>query len=391
MGRRALLAVFTALLVVTSGCAGFQSLGGDDDESPPDVDVVERYESLDTVEGTRALSFDGDSNATETRASVLVDLSTSPPRQLQRVLAPEEHAGDVTLVNSSGALMYDASNNSVTRIPQSTTTGTPRDRAAFLASIVEAARDDEVAKPADGVSPLPVVPSTRTAPEIPSDAIDGFDVTYLGTDTVAGRTAHGFELTPASEAAISIEQTLWLDHEYFYPLKTHQVLETDNRTIETTVRLTEVTFDTDLPEDAFEFDIPENATVDTIDFDSETFDSLAAVRAATNRTIPSPDVPAGYEFQQAQLFGDRTTQVSLQYVSGNGERLSVAMLGNTSDVGGGLTGGENVTVAGNDGRYVTTGQTKLLTWSCGERRYTLTASALDRDQLLAVGESIDCE
>jgi outer membrane lipoprotein-sorting protein len=390
MGRRTLLAAVVAALVVTSGCAALSSLGSDD-PSPPDVDVAERYESLETVEATQVSSVEFDGETNETRTAVRIDLSSTPPRQFQRVLGPAERAGDVTVLNDSGLLRYDASNNSVSRIPRSSSTAALQDRSAFLASIVEAARDDEVAEPSDGVSPLPVVPSAGSTPAIPADAVDGFEVEYLGTDTIAGRTAHGFELTPASEAALSLNQTLWLDAEYYYPLKTHQVLDTDNRTFESERRLTNVTFNADLASDAFEFDVPEDATEESPDVSSESFDSVTDLRDATTLSVPSPAVPEGYEFERAQLFADNDTYVSLQYAADDGARLSVTKVDDVKNDSTVLESGENVTVAGNDGVFVTTGQTKLVTWACEETQFWITASNLDKDALLAVAESVACE
>ncbi len=387
MERSTLVAAAVAALLVTSGCAGIDAFAGDA-ESPPDGDVVRRFASLETVEASQVTSVDAGDGVNETRAHVRIDLTGDRYRQYQRVVSPESRAGDITVFNETGSILYDADENTVTRVPW-TGRNAEWNQSAYLARIVEAAREDEVAEPSDGVSPLPVVPATGTGPSIPENAIEGFEVEYLGTETVADRTAYGFELTAVSEAALTGNQTLWLDSEYYYPLKTSRQFDYGNRTIETTARLTNVTFNGALPEDAFGFDAPENATVETLNVSSETFDSPSALRERANFTVPEPEVPEGYEFDQAQFLGGNTTQASLEYVDGDGERLTVTKMAYVSNTSNGLSG-EAVTVAGQEGEYVTTSRAKLVLWSCGDTQYSVVATDLDEEAVLDVAESVGC-
>ncbi|MGB9965860.1 LolA family protein [Halobacterium hubeiense] len=387
MRRRALLAVALAALLATSGCVGLGVLG-DGAETPPEVDVVDEYGDLGTLEATRVTTFDTGNGTEETRALVRVDLSGDRFRQFERVLAPESRAGDVTVVDEDGAMLYDADENEVTRVPQ-TAGGARANRSAYLDRVVSAARSDDVAAPSEGVSPLPVVPATRSGPSIPADAIEGFEVEYLGTDRVAGRTAHGFELTAVSEAALSANRTLWLDSEYYYPLATSQRLTFGNRTVETSTRLTDVTFDADLPADAFAFEVPENATVETLDVPTQSFDSVRALREHVAFSVPEPEVPATYEFDGARYVGGNATRATLQYDSPDGQRLTVTKATSAPDEGF-FESGENVTVAGRDAKYVTTPRTKFVSWTCEDARYSVVATDLDEDALLAVAESVAC-
>ena len=389
MGRQTLLAVAVAALLVTSGCTGLDVLA-DDAVTPPDVDVAQRYESLDTLEATQVTTVDSGNTTNETRALVRIDVTDDRFSQFQRVLAPESRAGDVTVVDESGSLVYDADENAVTRVPR-TDSYSGRNQAAYLERVVSAARGDDVAKPSDGVSPLPVVPATRTEPSIPEDAIEGFEVEYLGTQHVAGRTAHGFELTAVSEAALSVNRTLWLDSEYYYPLKTDQRLDYRNRTIEASTRLANVTFDADLPADAFDFDVPENATVESLNVSAQSFDSANALREHVDFSIPDPEVPDGYEFDEAQYVGGNVTQASLQYVTAAGERLTVTKMPSAPNGSRGFDSGENVTVAGRAGQYVTTPRSNFVSWSCRDIRYAVVATDLDEAALLAVADSVGCK
>ncbi|GAA0289119.1 LolA family protein [Halobacterium noricense] len=389
MGRQTLLAVAVAALLVTSGCTGLDVLA-DDAATPSDVDVAQRYDSLDTLEATRVTTVDDGNTTNETRALVRVDFTTDPPRRYQRTLAPESRAGDVTVLNESGALLYDADENTVRRVPR-IDGWTTRNQSAYLARIVAAAHGDGVAEVSDGVSPLPIIPTTRSGPSIPEDAIEGFEVEYLGTQRVAGRTAHGFELTAVSEAALTANQTLWLDSEYYYPLKTSRRIDYRNRTIEATSRLKTVTFDADLPADAFHFDVPEDATGETLNVSTQTFDSASALREHVDFSVPDPEVPAAYEFDEAQYVSGNVTQASLQYVTADGEQLTVTKTTSGPNANGWFTSGENVTVAGHDSQYLTTPRSNFVSWSCGDTRYAVVATDLEKESLLAVADSVGCE
>jgi outer membrane lipoprotein-sorting protein len=389
MDRPTLLAVAVAALLATSGCASLDALAGGT-QTPPDVDVAERYGSLETVQATQVSSLTGENGTNRTRVSVRVDLAGEDVRQYQRVLSPPERAGDRTVVNDSAAFVYDASENAVTRVPRMN--GTQRQsRGEYFASIVAAARSDDAEAPAGGVSPLPVVPATRSAPSVPGDAVEGFDVEYLGTQTVAGRTAHGFEMTASSEAALTVNRTLWLDSEFYYPLKTHQTMDYGDRTFETTARLTNVTFNADLPPETFELDAPANASVETLNVSTRTFDSVAALREHVDFSVPEPDVPDGYEFEQAGYVGGNATQASLEYAAADDERLTVSKMAYVSNASAGFAAGENVTVAGREGRYVTTASTKVVSWECEDAQFSVVATDLEKKQLLAVAESVACE
>ncbi|WP_232688617.1 LolA family protein [Halobacterium zhouii] len=411
--RTAAVAVALAALLAASGCTAL-SLTPEDHPTPPTEDVEAQFGDLETLQATQVSTFastngtfdhgTAGNNTTTTRSRVRIDF-TGTTRRYSRQLASPKRAGDFVVVNESATLVYDESENQATRIPR-TRRLRMGDRGAHLARVVEAARSDgAVVEPADGVSPLPVVPATSSGPAVPTHEIDGYRVEYLGTRTVANRTAHGFRMTAVSAAAMDLNQTLWLDSEFYYPLRTNQTLRFDNQTMHVTTRLANVTFNGGLPDDAFQVDLPENATVNTTDVpETETFDSRAALAGSVETSVPDPDVPEGYAFERATHMdgnvswgGDDSSrgnisQVSLQY-TGDGGRLVVSKMTGGADDNGSWTKttGDNVTVAGHDGRYLTTASSSMVTWSCDGHSYSVVATALDRDAILDVAASVACE
>jgi outer membrane lipoprotein-sorting protein len=386
MNRRRAVVFVVAVLLLASGCSGVRVFGGGGGQSPPDVDVAAKYDQLETLSATQVSTVRTDNGTNRTRMTVRAGFR-EPQQQYVAIHGPTERAGDRQLTNGSVSLFYDASENTVTRVPL-TDGPTSMDRGQYYARVVAAARDDEqVENPSGGVSPLPVVPAT-TGEHGPARTIEAYDVTYLGTDTVADRTTHGFRLTASSAAAVDFTRTLWLDAEYYYPLRVNQTVRLENETYHSSLRVENVAFNADLPDGTFELDVPENATVETPN-DARTFDSLAALRENVTMSVPDPDVPDGYEFVGARLVDRNGTQVTVQY--GDDGALFVSKSATISNETDRFGSGENVTVADHDARYLTTGQANMVTWSCGGNEYSVVGAPLGKEALLAVAESVACE
>ncbi|MFB6068420.1 MAG: outer membrane lipoprotein carrier protein LolA [Halobacterium sp.] len=385
MNRRRALAVALAALLATSGCSALDVLGGGE-PAPPSEDVAAQFAELETLRATQVSTIRHDGTTNHTRSVVRIDFG-DPRRQYQRVLAPPERAGTRIVANETAATIYDPQENTVTRIPRNERA--TYDRGEYFARIVAAARGNETVEKSAGVSPLPVVPATST-PHAVARELQGYTVEYLGTASVSGRHAYKFRMAASSEAALAVNRTLWLDAEFYYPLKVHQTLTLGNDTYEITKRLTNVTFNEPLPADAFALDPPANATVETLNVSAQRFDSLSALREATAVPVPDPELPEGYEFAGAQLYDRNATQVSLRYESADG-RITVSKATGLGNASRGQQLGENVTVAGHDGRYLVAGPSSMVAVTCGDAQYTVVATSLEKQALLDVAASVVCE
>ncbi|WP_226040958.1 DUF2092 domain-containing protein [Natrinema sp. DC36] len=121
--------------------------------------------------------------------------------------------------------------------------------------------------------------------------LEKYDLEYQGTEQIAGRDAHVLDVEAKNEtvekgiSAIigdtkfvyaletsdpkdelqAVEQTLWIDTEYDYPLKERVVFEQPNgERIVMTEQFESVSFNTGLDDETFTFEPPENATVQDI-------------------------------------------------------------------------------------------------------------------------------
>jgi|AntRauMinimDraft_4_1070384.scaffolds.fasta_scaffold00208_19 outer membrane lipoprotein-sorting protein len=394
MDRPSWIPLALAALVAASGCASLPAPDAGPD-SPPDDDVSAALGDLETLSATRVSSIESNGTTNRTRTELRIAAGEDSIRRFSRVLEPEAQTGDVTVVGGEESLFYDASENAVTRIPQTENAVSLGDQGDYYASIVAAARNDStVTARGQGVSPLPVVPVEPTGHAVASEPIEGYEVEYLGTERVADRTAHGFRMTAVTEAAVDLNRTLWLDAEYYYPLRSDQTVVFDDQTYEVSTHLEDVSFDADLPADAFGWTPPADATEDTVGFDTERVDSMDALAAAAPLPVPDPDPPEGYAFESGRVTRGNVTQVVVEYADADGETVTVSKVITDHDESGadpGFDAGENVTVAGQGASYLLTTQSKLVTWACEDVRYSVTATELDREELLVVAESAACQ
>ncbi|MDH5021331.1 LolA family protein [Halobacterium rubrum] len=399
---RQTIALCAAALLLVSGCAAVLALDGDGEPAaPPSGDeVAASFQTLDSLTATEVRTVETNDTTNRTRATVKLAVGDDPRgvERFRRVVAPEADSGDVVAWRGAEVVVYDASEAEATRFPRPVIPAQFADRGEFYARIAEAARDGETIT-ADRVSPLPVVPaSDRTRPV--GDAVEGYEVEYLGTETVSGRTAHGFRLSAVTDAALTANRTLWLDAEYYYPLRSARTAAFENETYHVQSALRDVTFDADLDAGTFAWSPPSNASVETLGVGEDAYDSRAVFVDDAPMSVPRPDVPDGYAFEHGRVLdGDNYTQVVTEYASQRdsaGSMLAVSKYApdnetTASEDASPLSAGESVTVAGRSATFLRTEYATAVQWRCGDVRYTVLATDLEKASVLRVAASVACE
>jgi outer membrane lipoprotein-sorting protein len=111
-----------------------------------------------------------------------------------------------------------------------------------------------------------------------------------------------------------VEQKLWIDKEYWYPLK----IEINYGEFNSTIEYKDVKFNTGIPDSFFEFKPPKGAKVVEREITLPKKLTLSEAQRQVNFTIITPKYTAGYKFDYAYVFkfGDRET-VSLYYTNGD--------------------------------------------------------------------------
>jgi outer membrane lipoprotein-sorting protein len=384
-----MVALIAVVLVAPTlaGCAVLES----DADLPSGETVTEQLDSLDAIEGTQVTRMNGSAESDRIVTRVVRRLRTGE----QRVVTESSTGGEfVTVSNGSTMWLYNRSADEVQvmDVEAESNTTSQFDSVRTIFERLNTRSGDE-STPAD-ISQLPVVPARGASDGTGSPATGSLSfygnvsLTYNGTVTVAGRETFEVHITPRRNDSAISATTMWLDAEWYYPLKTRTVVSFDSERQTITTEFRNVTFNPEISSGTFEFDPPADATVVESDYESESYDSRSSLASATDIDVPDPTVPEGYAFESGSVTtyqGNRS--VTVQYTNG-----STTLFVSKRPVTGGQSAesdGETVDVAGQTGRISSVAGDRLLSWECGEWRYTV-IGPLARERLVAVGESIDC-
>ncbi len=153
--------------------------------------------------------------------------------------------------------------------------------------------------------------------KIVKDMLDKYDVKYLGEEKVSGRDCYVIELIP-KETKLVIKQKLWVDKNFWYPLK----IESSYNKFNSTIEYHNVEFNTGIDDKEFEFVLPEGAKVVRQRLPERL--TINEAQERVNFTILVPKYTAGYEFDHAVVFkfGEKES-VMLNYEKGY-EFLTIA-------------------------------------------------------------------
>ncbi|MFD1588040.1 outer membrane lipoprotein carrier protein LolA [Halorientalis brevis] len=315
------------------------------------------------------------------------------------LVSSTEHRWDRRVSNGSHLWLYDRDENEVDRIdlsPRADANGTSVRRLQRLLERLDRTRAPATpaTTPTPGIQPLPAVPSAGTSGA--SVARGGaLDATYVSNETVAGRATYLVQLqsNSSSDAAMvtNYTQRLWLDAEYFYPLKRQTSWRRGGDRTQITTTYRNVTFNPGLDDEAFRFDPPADATVDASGGHyQETYGSLSALQRAASTSVPVPDVPKGFElaYTSRTTIPGRVKSVGLRYVNAT---ASLAISKSNLTWYEPETTNDSVSIDGRTGEFRNLGPKQVVSWSCDGWRYSVTGRGLRKPLLIDVAESVTCE
>ena len=339
--------LLVALLTVTAGCAA--ALGDDPDPERIADELEERNERIEDIQGERVLTVE---TPNTTQRTVMAVAERPPEQSRQEVIETTsewQSAGDVTVNDGETLFMYDASENTVTEYNVSY----DPESAAFASE------------------------------ELIANALNESDVSYEGTDTVADRDVHVIELTDTDTNRTT---TVWVDTEFWYPLKYETTTERGDQQFTTTMTFEEVAFNEGLDDGTFAFEPPADATVEQYEPpETDTVDSLAAVDDGTPYNVSAPELPDRFEFEEGRITDAGGSLTALVTYTADDERVSVSV---TNDTTRELTG-ETVEIGDTEGTLSEYGDVRSVTWDCDGVRYSLSGE-LDRETLIEAAASVSC-
>lgn len=396
--RAIVVVALLAVAVTAIGLVAFWPSEAQQEHGPPiGHNASERLASLDGVSATveTVVHYGNQTNRTVQRVWM------RPGTGEMRAEVLEGPGPDLTVSNGSVTWLYDHTENNVTRLDTSgsgtqvSMQGERIERLFTRLNVSREARDaSKEAEITPSAAPLPSVPGGQSVstPTPEASRADEYGVHYEGTDTVSGREVYVVTVRPKAvdeDAAVleDYEQTMYVDTEWFYPLKVHTEWTGDNRSVEMSMTYRNVTFEPGLDDDRFEFEPPENATVVESDLsDVRTFDSVSSLRTATSMPVPTPDVPPSFEFDTGRVTAGTFESVSLEYANETAT-LTVSVTNQTSDS---ESDGQRLTVGGREVVYQQFGTSKLVSWECNGRTYSVSGTAVAESRLLDVTASIEC-
>jgi outer membrane lipoprotein-sorting protein len=160
------------------------------------------------------------------------------------------------------------------------------------------------------------------------------ELAYEGTEQLDGEQTYRLNMTSTYTESMpdsrSRNATLWVDAETLYPEQVHVDIDSENFAYETNVRFQNVTLNASIPDDRFTVDVPDDAEEPSYESNVETYESLSALENGTNHTVPNPDMPDDYSFEEGQVLDQSEYHsVTLQYEAGDNETATVLARGPT--------------------------------------------------------------
>jgi outer membrane lipoprotein-sorting protein len=384
------------LLAVSAGLVfGLGALTAE--EAPADPSFGEnasvRLAELDGLTATRETVRQQGNRTVRTVERVSIGFDTGSSRA-QMVSGP----GDAELRVSNGSMLwlYDRENRTATRFDINEPVAAGRldhiDRLLAGLNVTPGSAEGTTVSNV-GVSPLPVVPAGKhgqTATE-PAGDRGAIAVTSPETTTIDGRKVVAVRLEPSdreTEPVANFTQTLWLDAEWYYPLKQRTTWRQGGQRRAVTTTYRNVTFNPGLNASTFRFDPPAGTTVEVPDTpEQQRYESLAALRADATLSVPEPAIPDSFALVRATQTTGRITSIGLRYVNSTGV-LTVAKLSPAIEP---RSEGESVQVGEQQAVYRNLGPRQVVTWSCEDVQYKIGGSGVTRERLLAVAASVACE
>lgn len=353
---RPLTALAATLLLLTAGCAGLPIADTNADEIAEQVQ--DRHDEIEDMQGvmTTETEIDGDTQRTT------MAFWERPPDRYRTEVIESTGAGsssDVTVFDGNTSWHYDTEANEVTRFETDT------DTAAAEFDIDES--------------------------EVIESILEDYDVEYTGDETVGDRETYVLELTPTdeeSEPALGYDAlTLWVDQEYWYPIKQHAELSTGEETIAVTTTYEEIAFNEGIDDDRFEFEPPEDAEIVDAEMpDTRQFDDLEEAAAAVPFDVAEPTVPDEYAVESVTTSEyDDTTTLSATYES---EASDDSLFVTITD-GDATADGESIDVGDREGVLVDSFATTMIEWECDGLVYSVSGEH-DAEDLVSIGETVDC-
>lgn len=343
--RLTLGVILVAVLAASAGCAS--TISENPDPERVGDQIQQRMDKIDSVQGTKVLRITTDG---ETNTTVSEYVRQPPSKVRSEVIEGSGYRseGDFRVNTGETSYSYDASENTYTKYE---------------------------------------IDHNRSGQYLAAEAIDRLlnrsDVSYEGTDTVAGRNVHVVEVIRTEHDSTT---TLKVDQEYWYPLalKTTSSFNGTETTLSWSHR--NVSFNEPINDGAFTFDPPEEAELEASRSpEIDEYNSVSAANEATPYEVVEPALPGDYTLDSTQVMRTNgTSTTSLIYTNGE-DRAFYSITNDTRSE----QSGESVTIGNTTGTVSDYGGSKSLIWTCNGVKYSLSGQ-LNQSTLVEAAAPVGC-
>ncbi len=216
------------------------------------------------------------------------------------------------------------------------------------------------------------------------------DVKLLGVEKVSGRECYVIEVVPKNKSAFIEKEKLWIDKEFWCPIK----VETFTKIGTSTFEYKDLKFNTGIPDSFFEFKPPKGAKIvkgSSSKFLSNlTIKTIGEAQKKVNFTILVPKYTAGYEFNGARVLKFGSKETVILYYKKNGNVLDIF-----ESKGYNCTPLPNATIINVNGTkmefkeaVVLTEKMDILRFCKGNVVITIIAKKLPKEEIVKVGKSL---
>lgn len=380
--RRVLLIAAVAILVSLAGCSGLLE---SDPELPSGAEAAEQFSSVDVYNATLVFETRMDNETTTSRIERTVRPATG--ERYEEVIRNGNRT--ITVSNGTTTWTYSPADDEVTVVSVDDSNG-GTNQSEQIKQLFESIETDET----DGILVTPLLPPFSGSWSQGSDGSSGtetgfwtdpVEVSYEGVETVSDRETHVVTMESAEDAERRMEQTLYVDTEYYVVLRGEWEMEIETgeqvRQVSGSMRVEDVEFDPAVDDDIFEFEPPDNATVSRVGQNISRFESYDALVTESDKPVPSPEVPSDYEFRSGTI---TTDAVSVVYTNGTADIFVTRRT--TGDVRGEA---EEIRRNGRTYYYDDQFGSSTVQWRCGDVIYSA-GGQIDQETLLTIADSVQC-
>lgn len=213
--------------------------------------------------------------------------------------------------------------------------------------------------------------------QIISSLLINNDVTLVGEDKLGGMSCYVIEASPKKETYL-IRQRIWIDKKYWFPIR----IETDFGDFKSSVEYTNISINSGISDDEFEFVPPEGVKI--VEPEISFLDQLSMEEAqnSVNFTILKPSYTADYNLMGANI-GASGKSVSLTYTK-EGKILTITQ----SQKKHPLQNAENISVGGAKGELLDVFGSKMLRFDSNDTEIMITGT-MTKEELIKIAESIN--